>query len=202
MIDSGTDYWFAMRVRHSNPIRLMRMKELLDNEAGVAATYVAMRFQRVSPTKIDLAPAVNNLIFVRTTCEHMKSIKGNKVLYDPLSYIMHPVSDAHGKSHSEILTVPDKMMNDFIRVTSEANDKVVYFDNLSYACKPGQEVMITNGSFAGVKGVVKRIKGNVCVVIPIKQTIAVAITGLRRSQMVYLTEKEEPCQTIQSTTNE
>ena len=191
MIDPDTPHWFPMRIRHSNPVRLMRTKELLDKEEGVSTTYVAMKFQRVSPTKMDYAPAINNLIFVRTTYNSMRDIKSNKALYEPLRYIMHPVlNPTDTNSHPEILVVPDTMMNDFIRVTSEANDKVIYFDNISYACKPGQKVMITEGTFAGVRGVIKRIRGNVCVVIPVEQTIAVAVTGLHRSQMVYLTENE------------
>lgn len=190
MLDPNTTHWFPMRIRHSNPVRLMRTKELLDKEDGVGATYVAMKFKRVNDTKMALAPAVDNLIFVRITYNSMKGIKSNKALFEPLRYIMHPVLNDDGTTRSEILVVPDTMMDDFIRVTSEANDKVIYFDNLNYASKPGQKVMITEGAFAGVKGVIKRIKGNVCVVIPVKQTIAVAITGLHRSQMIYLTDED------------
>jgi hypothetical protein len=40
--------------------------------------------------------------------------------------------------------------------------------------------------FAGVKGVVKRIKGNSCVVIPIKDVAAVAIQGVPRRHLLYL----------------
>ena len=192
MIDPNTAHWFPMRIRHSNPVRLMKTKELLDKEECIGATYVAMKFKRVNDTKMALAPAVNNLIFVRVTYNSMKSIKSNKALYEPLRYIMHPVLYDDGTIRSEILVVPDTMMDDFIRVTSEANDKVIYFDNINYACKPGQKVMITEGPFTGVKGVIKRIKGNVCVVIPVKQAIAVAITGLHRSQMVYLTNEDTP----------
>ena len=107
-----------------------------------------------------------------------------------LRYIMHPVIENDGWKHTEPLMVPDAHMDDFIRVTAEANDKVIYLDNLDFACRPGLRVQITDGTFAGVTGVIKRIQGNVCVVIPIKHTIAAAITGIPRKHLRYLPDNE------------
>lgn len=183
-----TALWYAMRISYSSAPRLMRIKGILDKDARVFRTYVAMKYQKVKD-KMTFAPAVNNLIFVYTTYENMRLIKKDS-LYSSLRYIMHRVSDDNDTVHSEPIYVQEKLMNDFIRVTEEANEKVVYLDNLSFACKPGQKVQITDGQFAGVKGVIKRIQGNICVVLPIKNTIAAAITGVPRSHLRYITDEE------------
>ena len=190
MLERKAVQWFPMRVRHSSPMRLMKMKDLLDKEPSVAETYVAMKYTKVDDTTMTFTPAIDNLIFVRIAYDRLSGIKANKALFEPLRYIMRPVIEADGWEHREAVHVPEQQMRDFIRVTAEANDRVIYLDNLAFACKPGQKVQITEGQFAGVKGTIKRIKGNVCVVIPIKDTIAAAITGLHRRQLRYLTDEE------------
>lgn len=157
---------------------------MLDNEADVSDTYIAMQYKRVGDT-MKYMPVINNLIFIRTTYDILSDIK-KKAAFASLRYIMHPVMEKDGWTHTEALYVPEALMDDFIRVTAEANEKVIYLDNLEYACKPGQRVQITQGAFAGVKGVIKRIQGNVCVVVPIEDTIAAAITGLPRKHLRYL----------------
>ena len=71
--------------------------------------------------------------------------------------------------------VPDKQMEDFIRVASVADDRVFYMENLDFVGKPGQRVKVVEGEFAGVEGVVKRVKKNKCVVVQIENVAAVAI---------------------------
>ena len=184
MLNRTDVLWFPMRVSYSSAPRLVRLKGLLDNHTDVLDTYIAMQYKRVGD-KMKFIPVINNLIFVRTTFDSLSDIK-KEGSFSPLRYIMHPVMERDGWVHSEALYVPDALMNDFIRVTAEANEKVIYMDNIEYACKPGQRVQITEGAFAGVKGVIKRIHGNVCVVIPIENTIAAAITGIPRKHLRYL----------------
>ena len=175
-----------MRVSYSSAPRLIRLKGLLDSQTDVFDTYIAMQYKRVGD-KMEYIPAINNLIFIRASYDSLSDIK-KKADFESLRYIMHPVMEQDGWTHTEALYVPETIMDDFIRVTAEANEKVIYMDNLDYACKPGQRVQITQGAFAGVKGVIKRIQGNVCVVVPIENTIAAAITGLPRKHLRYLGE--------------
>lgn len=186
MLDRTEALWFPMRVSYSSASRLVRLKESLDQEIDVLDTYIAMQYKRVGD-KMMYTPAISNLIFVRTSFSCLSDIK-KLATFQPLRYIMHPVMERDGWVHSEALYVPDSLMNDFIRVTAEANEKVIYLDNIEFACKPGQKVQITQGAFAGVKGVIKRIKGNVCVVVPIENTIAAAITGVPRKHLRYLSD--------------
>ena len=190
MLKRDEIHWFPLRIRHSNASRLLRLQALLDEEPGVERTFIPMRFKKVAAEKMDFAPAVDNLLFIRVTYDDLSRIKEKKALYEPIRYIMRPVLEPDNTEHSEVLYVADAMMDDFIRVTSEESDKVVWLDNLDFACKPSQAVQITEGQFAGVKGRIKRIQGNVCVVIPIEQAAAVAIRNLPRKHLRYLSEEE------------
>ena len=190
MIRDTDIHWFPLRLRHANTALLEKTKAMLDIESGIMETYVPMSFKKISDTKMDFSPQIINLLFIRTALKCLKTIKANKTLYGSLSYIMHPVYDDKYNRSSEVLYIPDRKMNDFIRVTSEANEQVVYLDNLDYACRPSQNVQITDGPFAGVCGRIKRIKGNVCVVIPIEQTAAVAVLNVPRKHLRYLSDQE------------
>ena len=191
MLKRDEIHWFPLRIRHSNASRLLRLQALLDEEPDVERTFIPMRYKKVSDQKMDFAPAVDNLLFIRVTYDDLSRIKEKKALYEPIRYIMHPVLEPDNTEHSEVLYVADAMMDDFIRVTSEESDKVVWLDNLDFACKPSQAVQITEGQFAGVKGRIKRIQGTVCVVIPIEQTAAVAIRNLPRKHLRYLSDNSE-----------
>ena len=191
MLKRDEIHWFPLRIRHSNASRLLRLQALLEEEPGVERTFIPMRFKKVAAEKMDFAPAIDNLLFIRVTYDDLSRIKEKKALYEPIRYIMRPVLEPDNTEHSEVLYVADAMMDDFIRVTSEESDKVVWLDNLDFACKPSQAVQITEGQFAGVKGRIKRIQGNVCVVIPIEQTAAVAIRNLPRKYLRYLSDNSE-----------
>ena len=190
MLERTTVHWFPIRISYSNAVRLQRLRQQLDEEEGVKETFIPMKYKKVNATTMDFAPAVDNLLFVRIAFSHLESIKKEKAKYEPLRYIMHNVADDNYNEHSEPLYVPDDMMGDFIRVTSEACENVIFLDNLAFACKPSQAVQITEGRFAGVRGRIKRIKGNCCVVIPIEGTVAAAIMNLPRKHLRYLNDEE------------
>lgn len=166
----------------------MAMKHMLEKEATVSETYIPMEY-RTENFHTELVPAINNIIFVRTTYNHLKDIRQNQHLFEPLRYIMRPVFDGK-ETTSEVLHVPDSMMKDFIRVTSERQSNVIFLDNLDFACKPGMKACITEGLYTGVMGVVKRIKKNLCIVIPIEGVAAAAIMHVPRKHLRYISDVE------------
>ena len=186
MLKENEVHWFPMRISHSSQPRLAEIKAWLDQEQAIMHTYVPFEFMKVSPTKMDFTPSLVNYIFVHTSLQKLRKIKGDKSHYEPLRFIMHPTYDEDYNKSTEILYISDKCMDDFIRVTAEANDKVIFLDNMDYACKPSQEVQITEGPFAGVTGRIKRIRGNRCVVILIGKELAAAVTDLPRKHLRYL----------------
>jgi len=188
MLDRKAIYWYPLRVRHSSASRLLTMKERLDHEEGVRETYIPMEY-RTEHGRTDYVPVINNLIFVRSSYNDLTDIRKNMLLYEPLRYIMHPVTE-NKMTHSEAIFVPDAMMQDFIRVTRERSDDVIFLDNLDFAFKPGIKAQITEGPYTGVTGVVKRIKKNICLILPIEQVAAVAILHVPRHHLRYIADDD------------
>ena len=188
MLNRRATYWYPLRVRHSHHSRLMAMKERLDQEELVQKTYVPMIYQTEND-HTSLVPAINNIIFVRSTYNNLTQMRKNQFLYEPLRYIMRPVFDGK-ETTSEALYVPDGMMQTFIRLTEERRDNIIFLDNLDFACKPGMKARITDGPYTGVTGVVKRIKKNLCVIIPIERVAAVAIMHVPRAHLRYISDEE------------
>lgn len=183
-------HWFPMRIRNSSLSRLEKMKERLDKHDDVDETYTPLGFIKVNMTKMDFAPFLLNFIFVRSTFAKLVSVKSNLEQFEPLRFVMHPVFDDKYDRHEEVLYILDKQMEDYKRVTAKENEKVIFLDNLDYACKPSQEVQITEGEFAGVIGRIKRIGGARCVVLPIGKEIAPAIIDVPSKHLRYLTDIE------------
>ena len=183
-------HWFPMRIRNSSLSRLEKMKERLDKHDDVDETYAPLGFIKVNMTKMDFAPFLLNFIFVRSTFAKLVSVKSNLEQFEPLRFVMHPVFDDKYDRHDEVLYILDKQMEDYKRVTAKENEKVIFLDDLDYACKPSQEVQITEGEFAGVIGRIKRIGGARCVVLPIGKEIAPAIIDVPSKHLRYLTDKE------------
>ena len=190
MLRNNELHWFPLRIRNSSLLRLQTMKERLDKHADIESTYAPLSFIKVSMTKMDFAPFLLNYIFVRSTFEKLVTMKQNLELFEPLRFVMHPALDDDYNKHNEVLFISDRKMEDYIRVTMEENEKVIFLDNMDYACKPSQEVQITEGKFAGIVGRIKRIRGQRCVVLPIGSEMAAAVVDVPNKHLRYLTQDE------------
>lgn len=190
MIRRGKQYWFLLRISYSSQARLLEMKERLDAQDDILETYVPLGFVKVKRTKMDFAPILLNYIFVRSTYDKLLKVKHSQYNFESLRFVMHPVMDDNYNEHDEALFIPDRKMQDYMRITREENEKVIFLDNMIYACKPSQEVQITEGEFAGVMGRIKRIKGRRCVVIPIGNEFAAAVVDVPNKHLRYLSKEE------------
>lgn len=170
-------HWFPMRVTYS---REMLVKEFLDS-LGVE-NFIPMHYEHVEgkhPRHRLLKPAIRNLIFVHSTRGHITEMKMTRKEMTSIRYIMHPLLDMNNNLvRYDILTVPDREMENFMRVASVTDDRIFYIDNLDFAGRPGQRVKVVDGDFAGVEGMIKRIKKNKHVVVQIEGLAAVAIAFL------------------------
>ena len=168
--------WYPMRIFHSSIKRQNGLNELLVQEDSIERTYVPQSL--VDPEKKTYLSTLVNYIFVYTSLKSLKEIKANKTRYEHLRFVMNTGCDDHYNPTSEIAYVPNKQMEDFIRVVESGNERVLMIDNLNFAFRPGQKVKITQGVFEGVEGVLKSIKKHIAVVIPVKNIMAVAITNV------------------------
>lgn len=170
-----------MRVTYK---RELKIKDQLD-ELGIE-NFLPMQYE-VTGTgdhrKYELVPAIHNLIFVHSTQETITMLKMTRRSLEPMRYIMKTASDGQGK---EIMRVPDCQMENFIRVASADHKLIQFLKYSSFLAKPGCRVRVTEGYFAGVEGVIKRIKNNKHVVVQIDGVAAVAIAYVPKQSLMAL----------------
>ena len=188
MLNREQPYWYPLRVSHASPSRLMKLQEMLRQEELIAQTYIPMEY-RTKDFQTQLVPAINNIIFVRATYNNLNQVRHDSYHYAPLRYMMQPVT-IDNRQQSEIIHVPDKMMEQFIRVSDSRTENVIFLDNPDFAFKPGIKASILEGPYAGIVGEVKRIQKNLCLVVAIQGVVAAAILHVPRRQLRYLSDEE------------
>ena len=119
----------------------------------------------------ELVPAINNLIFVHSTQERISGLKSSNKTLEPLRYMI----DQTVQQPHTIMTVPDRQMQNFIRVASRTDDSVMFLDDENVVGKEGKRVKIIGGTFKGVTGVICRVKRCKRVVVEIEGVASVAI---------------------------
>ena len=160
--------WFPMRVTYS---RELKVKAELDR-LGIE-TFMPMTYKVVDgdiPQR-ELVPAINNLIFVRSTQEKISGLKSSNKTLEPLRYMI----DQTAQQPHTIMTVPDRQMQNFMRVASRTDDSVMFLDDENIVGKEGKRVEIIGGAFEGVTGVIRRVKRCKRVVVEIEGVASVAI---------------------------
>lgn len=176
--------WYPMRVTYS---REMKVKEALD--ALDVENFLPMQWRIVDDKKVyrkkKLVPAISNLIFIHASRQLISKLKTTRTALRPLRYITAKAVTPANKS--EILVVPDRQMENFMRVASVEDERVMFLDNNDFVNRIGQRVRITEGFFAGVEGEIKRIQGNRRVMVRLEGIAAVAITFVP-SSCIELTE--------------
>ena len=160
--------WFPMRVTYQ---REMKVKGELDR-LGIE-NFVPMRYKVVDEEnpKRKLVPAINNLIFVRSTQERISGLKTKNEVLEPLRYMM----DRMASREHAVMTVADRQMENFMRVASRTDDSVMFLDDESVVGKEGKRVEIISGAFEGVTGVIRRVKRCKRVVVELEGIASVAI---------------------------
>ncbi len=186
MIDENIKYWFPLRIRHSSDEKLTEIKVKLDQEEKVDEVYIPTLFRKTSETSMDFGPMFSNVLFVHTTLQRLRELKAQREKYERIRYFMHHDYDEDYNKRLEVVHISEKKMEDVKTIIRNANENVVFLNNMKYACKPGQNVQITQGPFAGVVGVVKSFKKHLCVVVPIEDVGAVAVTYVPKKHLIYL----------------
>ena len=162
--------WYPMRVTYSREIKVKAELDRLGIENFLPMTYRLVCADNGNPHR-ELVPAINNLIFVRSTQERISGLKTTNEVLEPLRYMMDHTA---GKAH-EIMTVPDWQMENFMRVASRTDDSVMFLDDDCIMGKEGKRVKIMGGAFEGVEGVIRRVKRCKRVVVELQGIASVAI---------------------------
>lgn len=162
--------WFPMRVTYSREMKVKAELDRLGIESFIPMMYKLVDVDMDHPHR-ELVPAINNLIFVHSTQERISGLKSSNEVLEPLRYML----DQTAQQPHTIMTVPDRQMQNFMRVASKTDDSVMFLNDDSVVGKEGKHVMITGGAFEGVTGVIRRVKRCKRVVVEIEGVASVAI---------------------------
>ena len=162
-----------MRVTYQREMKVKAELDRLGIENFVPMRYKVVESQNNGDAELrrELVPAINNLIFVRSTQERVSELKRTNEVLEPLRYMMdHTAAREHA-----IMTVADGEMENFMRVASRTDDSVMFLDDETVLGKEGKRVEIMGGAFEGVTGVIRRVKRCKRVVVEIEGVASVAI---------------------------
>lgn len=161
--------WFPMRVTYSRELQVRDELTRLGIENFLPMKTV-LRDEYGSQPRHELVPAVANLIFLRSTKDTITGFKHTHAVLEPLRFMVDRTSE-----DKRIMTVPDRQMENFMRVASVADDRILYLDQVQWVGKEGCRVRVTGGVFKGTEGVIRRVRRNKCVCVEIAGVVAVAI---------------------------
>ena len=162
--------WFPMRVTYSREMKVKGELDRLGIENFVPMRYRIADADAKNPRR-ELVPAINNLIFVRSSQERISELKMSNEVLEPLRYMI----DRTVGQKPVIMTVPDRQMQNFMRVAMKSDDSVMFLDENTIVGKEGKRVKIMGGAFEGVEGVIRRVKRCKRVVVELEGIASVAI---------------------------
>lgn len=158
--------WYALRVTYS---RELKIKEYLD--ARHIENYIPMQYafcMRGGRRRRILVPSVHNLIFVRMDAQSLRQLKTTAL---PIRYMM----DCETRRP---ITVPDKQMEDFMRIVASGIEHVEVVEAQAVRFTEGDRVRVTAGPFCGIEGLYVRYKGH--------SKVALSIGGLLTALTAYV----------------
>lgn len=158
--------WFALRVTYA---RELKIKDYLDSQQ--IECYVPMQYEmrtRGERRRRMLVPAIHNLLFVRIDAATLRELKTTDL---PIRYMMD-------RETRRPIVIPDKQMEDFIRIVASGIEHVEVVDSQRVRFSEGDRVRVTAGPFCGVEGVYVRYKGH--------SKVALSIGGLLTALTAYV----------------
>lgn len=99
-----------------------------------------------------LLPAINELVFVYATSTAINDFKLHSK--ETIYWLTKPCGERREK-----IIVPDKQMDDFIRITQQNEQAVNYFQPDEISLHKGDHIIIHGGPFDSVEGTLLKIKG-------------------------------------------
>lgn len=168
--------WYPMRVPYGRELKLKVILDMNGVESFIPMVRQQVTAERSTKAVCKYVPAIRNLIFIRSDRAVIDRIKSEVEYATPMRFIMD-------QSTRQPIIVPEKQMEDFLKVSSCPDRELLYLKETDFSLKNGEQVMITDGPFAGVEGKVLRIKGNKRVVVSIEGVAAVAIAFVPKSHI-------------------
>ena len=184
--------WFVLRVSYG---RIIKAKAFI--EAKGLECYVPLRYKAVrkhGKKRIITEPLLSSFLFVYATAEQVETLlHDNKVVANEsralLSYYFdHTIHRQDNPDCNPPLTIRDKVMNNFIKLTSIKNPHIIPVTTDIIKFKMGDEVVVTDGEFKDIHGRVARIAGQQRVVVEIFEECFVATAYIPKNAIKLYVE--------------
>ena len=184
--------WFVLRVSYG---RIIKAKAFI--EAKGLECYVPMRYKEVrkqGKKQIITEPLLSSFLFVYATAEQVETLlHDNKVVANEsralLSYYFdHTIHRQDNPDCNPPLTILEKAMNNFIKLTSIKNPHIIPVTTDIIKFKMGDEVVVTEGEFKDIHGRVARIAGQQRVVVEIFEECFVATAYIPKNAIKMYVE--------------
>ena len=179
--------WFVLRVSYG---RIIKAKAFI--EAKGLECYVPMRYKEVrkqGKKRIITEPLLSSFLFVYATAEQVETLlHDNNVVANEsralLSYYFdHTIHRQDNSDYNPPLTIREKAMNNFIKLTSIKNPHIIPVTSNNIQFKMGDYVVVTEGEFKGVHGRVARIAGQQRVIVELFDGCLVATAYVPKEAM-------------------
>lgn len=180
ILSSSALNWYALRITYGRELALQEYlnSEGIENCIPMHYEYTIKNERRVRK----LVPAVHNLVFVRSSRSCIDAIKESRSATLPIRYIMD-------REYHRPIIVPDSQMRNFMAVSANYDESLLYFEPSELNIRKGARVRITGGLFEGVEGEFVRVRNDRRVVVTIEGVMAVATTFVHPSLVEPVTEK-------------
>lgn len=184
--------WFVLRVSYG---RIIKAKAFI--EAKGLECYVPMRYKEVrkqGKKQIITEPLLSSFLFVYATAEQVETLlHDNNVVANEsralLSYYFdHTIHRQDNPDYNPPLTIREKAMNNFIKLTSIKNPHIIPVTTDIIKFKMGDEVVVTEGEFKDIHGRVARIAGQQRVVVEIFEECFVATAYIPKNAIKMYVE--------------
>jgi hypothetical protein len=167
MRNKGNDSisWFALRVTYRRELRVQeRLNELEIRSFVPMMTVKEEKGGKIFKRKV---PAVGNLIFVQASRKDIEEY----MLSEGDRKMTHFIWD---KVTRQPIVIPEKQIEDFIRISTESSDDAIYLSKVSEKLRGGMKVKVRRGPFVGVTGTVVRLRKSRRVLVELPGVLAVA----------------------------
>ena len=186
-VPSGNKQWFVLRVSYG---RIIKAKALV--EAKGLECYVPLRYKEIrkqGKKRIITEPLIPSFLFVHATAEQVETLLyeikvSTNEIRNLLSYYFDHTSQRQDfPDRNPPLTICDEAMKNFIRLTSIKNPHIIPVTSENIRYKLGDEVVVTEGEFIGIRGRVARIAGQQRVVVELFEGCLIATAYVPKEAM-------------------
>ena len=140
--------WYVMRVTYQREVAAKQSMDALGVETYLPVQTLRRRNARGRFCKVTV-PLVHNFLFVHSERSVIDGIKTYR-----LPYLRYATCVRDGQR--EIMVVPDRQMESFIRVIGEGDKPALFLDPAAVNLSLGDRVRIIDGPLAGVEGTFMR----------------------------------------------